>query len=69
MDKIFITNVTFFLIVVDVFLDFRFLREILVAFFTLITRAQSFTTLKADLCQDNINGGFAFSRCLNGTFL
>ena len=30
-------------------------------------RAQSFTSLKADLRQD-INGGFAFSRCLNGTF-
>ena len=28
---------------------------------------QSFTSLKADLCQ-NINEGFAFSRCLNGTF-
>ena len=27
---------------------------------------QSFTSLKADLRQD-INGGFAFSRCLNGT--
>ena len=32
------------------------------------SRPQSFTSLKADLCQD-INGGFAFSRwCLNGTF-
>ena len=30
-------------------------------------RAQSFTSLKADLCQD-INGGFAFSRCLNEKF-
>ena len=30
--------------------------------------AQSFTSLKADLHQD-INGGFTFSRCLNGTFL
>ena len=30
-------------------------------------RAQSFTSLKADLRHDN-NGGFAFSRCLNGTF-
>ena len=29
--------------------------------------ARSFTSLKADLCQD-INRGFAFSRCLNGTF-
>ena len=29
--------------------------------------AQSFTSLKADLRQD-INGGFAFSRCLKGTF-
>ena len=29
--------------------------------------AQSFTLLKADLRQD-INGGFAFSRCLDGTF-
>ena len=29
--------------------------------------AQSFTSLKADLRQD-INGGFVFSRCLNGTF-
>ena len=30
-------------------------------------RAQSFTSLKADLHQD-INGGFPFSRRLNGTF-
>ena len=30
-------------------------------------RAQSFTSLKTYLCQD-INRGFAFSRCLNGTF-
>ena len=30
-------------------------------------RDQSFTLLKADLCQD-INGGFTFSKCLNGTF-
>ena len=30
-----------------------------------ILRAQSFTSLKADLRQD-INGGFAFSKCLNG---
>ena len=29
-------------------------------------RAQSFTSLMADLCQD-ISGGSAFSRCLNGT--
>ena len=29
--------------------------------------AQSFTSLKADFLQD-INGGFAFSRWLNGTF-
>ena len=29
--------------------------------------AQSFTSLMPDLHQD-INGGFAFSRCLNGTF-
>ena len=29
--------------------------------------AQSFTSLKADLCQD-INRGSAFSRCFNGTF-
>ena len=29
--------------------------------------AQSFTSLNADLRQD-INGGFAFSRCFNGTF-
>ena len=29
--------------------------------------AQSFTSLKADLFQD-INGCFAFGRCLNGTF-
>ena len=28
---------------------------------------QSFTSLKADLCQ-SINGDFAFSRCANGTF-
>ena len=30
-------------------------------------RTQSFTSLKEDLCQD-IKGGFAFCRCLNGTF-
>ena len=30
-------------------------------------RAQSFTSLKADLCQD-INGGLAFYRWINGTF-
>ena len=30
-------------------------------------RAQSFTSLKADLCQD-INRDFAFSRCFNETF-
>ena len=30
-------------------------------------RVQSFTSLKVDLHQD-INGGFAFGRCLNGTF-
>ena len=30
--------------------------------------AQSFTSLKADHCQD-INRGLAFNRCLNGTFL
>ena len=30
-------------------------------------RAYSFTSLKEDLHQD-INGGFAFSWCLNGTF-
>ena len=30
-------------------------------------RAQSFTSLRADLCQD-INGGFAITRCLAGTF-
>ena len=29
--------------------------------------AQSFTSLKVDLCQDK-NEGFAFSRCLNGRF-
>ena len=29
--------------------------------------AQLFTSLKADLCQD-MNGGFAYSRCHNGTF-
>ena len=29
--------------------------------------AQFFTSLKEDLCQD-INRGFAFSKCLNGTF-
>ena len=29
--------------------------------------SKSFTSLKADLRQD-LNGGFAFSRCLNGTF-
>ena len=29
--------------------------------------AQSFTSLKADQSQD-INGGFEFNRCLNGTF-
>ena len=33
----------------------------------IIPRAQSFTSLMADLRQD-INRGFAFSRCLNGTF-
>ena len=32
-----------------------------------IFRDQSITSLKADLRQD-INGGFAFSSCLNGTF-
>ena len=32
-----------------------------------LLRAQSFTSVKADLRQD-IKGGFAFSRCLNGTF-
>ena len=35
--------------------------------YVLTVRAQSFTSLKADLRQD-LNGGFAFSRCLNGTF-
>ena len=35
--------------------------------FTYIARAQSFTSLKAVLCQD-INRGFASSRYLNGTF-
>ena len=30
-------------------------------------RDQSFTSLKVDLRQDK-RGGFAFSRCLNGTF-
>ena len=30
-------------------------------------RFQSFTSLKADVHQD-LNGGFAFCRCLNGTF-
>ena len=34
---------------------------------TMSIRAQLFTFLKADLHQD-INGDFAFSRCLNGTF-
>ena len=32
-----------------------------------ILRDQSFTSLKEDIRQD-INGRFAFSRCLNGTF-
>ena len=36
-------------------------------FRTTTLRTQSFTSLKADLRQD-INGGFALSRCLNGTF-
>ena len=31
-------------------------------------RAQSFTSLKADLHHQDIRGSFAFSRCLNGTF-
>ena len=35
--------------------------------FTKPLRDQSFTSLKADLCQD-ISGSFAFSRCINGTF-
>ena len=34
---------------------------------TLHFRAQSFTSLKADLCQD-IKGDFTFSRCLNGSY-
>ena len=33
----------------------------------LIPKAQSFISLMADVRQD-MNGGFAFSRCLNGTF-
>ena len=33
----------------------------------MILRAQLFTSLKADLCQD-INEGFALIKCLNGTF-
>ena len=33
----------------------------------LISGTQSFTSWKADLCQD-INGDFTFIRCLNGTF-
>ena len=35
-----------------------------------VLRTQSFTSLKADICQD-INGGFEFGGdwwCLNGTF-
>ena len=32
-----------------------------------VPRAESFTSLKADLHQE-INGGFPFSRRLNGTF-
>ena len=31
-------------------------------------RAQSFISLKAFVCFQDKNGGFAFSRCLNGTF-
>ena len=31
-------------------------------------RPQSFTSLKPDVCQDINTRGFAFSRCLNGTF-
>ena len=36
-------------------------------YFALALRAQSFTSLKADLRQD-IHEGSAFSRCRNGTF-
>ena len=36
-------------------------------FLIYILWAQLFTSLKADLCQD-MYVGFAFSRCLNGTF-
>ena len=32
-----------------------------------LPRAQSFTSLMAEVCQ-NINRGVAFSRCLNGKF-
>ena len=44
------------------------IRTIIKSQNNVLRRAQSFTSLKADLCQD-ISGGFAFSRCLNGTFL
>ena len=53
--KINITDITHYLGILDYFSIFKSLW------------AQSFTSLKADLCQD-INGGFAFSRCLNGIF-
>ena len=41
--------------------------EFNVSTYIISLRAQSFTSLKADLHQD-INGGLAFSRCLNGIF-
>ena len=42
-------------------------KKVYIIVVLLIFWAQSFTSLKADIRQD-IDGGFAFSRCLNGTF-
>ena len=44
-----------------------FLHRIIRRHQMLFWRAQSLTSLKADICQD-INWGLAFSRWLNGTF-
>ena len=45
-------------------IDFHFFDRFNRTFFSNLTLGtQSFTSLKADLCQD-VNGGFAFSRCI-----
>ena len=68
-DQILSFNCKIFMIVSPIFWGINEIRWLFgpIGYTIAIFRAQSFTSWRADLCQI-INRGFAFSRCLNGTF-